>query len=165
MTKDESAVSSRQQQIDASLADYASRMSGIQADPDVLSRAIATKVQYKDPYQYERDAKAVVNQMIQDDQRFTLSDEMLQNEDYHNAQNPIKPITEKGLAQRFDDYTGRFREEMRHGFGDMEMLSSWTPDGWKEPELRGKKGMGYIAGQAMALVVDNVALGGIFKGL
>ena len=126
----------------------------MEADPEVLARAIGGKVAYKDPYQYEKDAKAIVNEMIKNDQRFTLSDEMLRQEEINLAKNPIKPIVEKGIFQKFDDISRRPAEEFRAGFAKTEIGMSYTD----QPELRGKKGMSHIAGQAFGLVTDNIIL-------
>lgn len=76
MTEEEKGKSSRQEQINGALADYTSRMTGVEADPGVIARSIAGKVTYSDPYQYERDARIVVNSMIKDGEMFDIASEV-----------------------------------------------------------------------------------------
>lgn len=150
-------------QIDASLADYATRITGNKADQNVVSRALGS-VPYKDMYQYEKEAKIVINDLIRRNETFDIGGEMLRNNDEYLK--TVKPIYELSPAQKFDRWLEPGRQQFRAGMQETEIAMSWLPDDWKEPKIRGGTGgMSYIAGQAMGLVIDNVALGGLFKAI
>lgn len=150
-------------QIDASLADYATRLTGNKADQNVVSRALGS-VPYKDMYQYEKEAKIVINDLIRRNETFDIGGEMLRNNDEYLK--TVKPIYELSPAQKLDRWLEPKRQQFRAGMQETEIAMSWLPDDWKEPKIRGGTGgMSYIAGQAMGLVIDNVALGGLFKAV